>query len=285
MSTNLVPMSIDRLRFGTAGIPSGAEGDTASGIEYNRKKLDLDAFELEFVRSINISKDKAPIIKEAAKVNDILLTCHGQYWVNLNAQTKTKLDKSIGMMVDAATRVYECGGWSITWHFAYLMKQDPKIVYEKVKNAAKEVIKKLKDKGIKIWIRPETNGRVAQWGSLQEVIKLSQDLEMVLPCIDYSHLHASTNGKYNSYEEFCDVLTQLEKGLGKTILDNMHIQAQGVNYSEKGEKNHLNILDSDLKYKELVQSWKDFKIKGVVIPESPNVEKDSLLLKKTYQKL
>jgi len=251
-------MSIDRLRFGTAGIPSGAEGDTASGIEYNRKKLDLDAFELEFVRSINISKDKAPIIKEAAKVNDILLTCHGQYWVNLNAQTKTKLDKSIGMMVDAATRVYECGGWSITWHFAYLMKQDPKIVYEKVKNAAKEVIKKLKDKGINIWIRPETNGRVAQWGSLQEVIKLSQDLEMVLPCIDYSHLHASTNGKYNSYEEFCDVLTQLEKGLGKTILDNMHIQAQGVNYSEKGEKNHLNILDSDLKYKELVQSWKDF---------------------------
>lgn len=278
-------MKIDKLRFGTCGIPLSCKGDTASGIEYNRKDLNLDAFELEFVRSINISKEKAPIIKEIAKKNNILMSCHGQYWVNLNAQDNKKFKKSIGMMVDAAKRAYECGSWSITWHFAYLMKQDPKKVYEKVKQATKEVIKKLKDEGIKIWIRPETSGKISQWGTLQEVIKLSQDLDMVLPCIDYSHLHAFTNGKYNSYEELYNVLKQLEKGLGKTILKNMHIHAQGVEYGEKGEKRHLNLLDSDFKYKEMIKTWKDFKIKGTVIAESPNIEKDSLLLKKIYQKL
>ena len=278
-------MSIDKLRFGTAGIPVGCKGDTASAVEYNRKKLNLDAFELEFVRSINISEEKAPIIKETAKKNDILISCHGQYWVNLNAQDKVKLRKSIGMMVDAAERAYECGGWSITWHFAYLMKQEPEKVYEKVKDATKEVVKKLKDKGIKIWIRPETNGRVAQWGNLNEIIKLSQEVDMVLPCIDYSHLHASSNGKYNTYEEFKDILIKLEKGLGKTILNNMHIQAQCVEYNHTGERRHLNILQSDMKYKEMVKTWKEFKIKGVIIPESPNVEEDSLMLQKIYQKI
>ena len=108
---------------------------------------------------------------------------------------------------------------------------------------------------------------------------------MVLPCIDYSHLHASSNGKYNTYEEFKDILIKLEKGLGKTILNNMHIQAQGVEYNHTGERRHLNILQSDMKYKEMVKTWKEFKIKGVIIPESPNVEEDSLMLQKIYQKI
>ncbi|QQG39279.1 MAG: TIM barrel protein [Candidatus Woesearchaeota archaeon] len=277
----------DKLRFGTAGIANKAHAlnlDTAQAIEFNRKQLNLDAFELEFVRSINISKEKSPLIKEVSQKNDITISCHGQYWVNLNAQEEIKLKKSIGMMVDAAKRVYECGGWTITWHFAYLMKQDPVKVYQKVKEATKKVIKKLKDENIFIWIRPESNGRTAQFGQLDDLIKLSQEVEMVLPCIDYSHLHASSNGKYNTYEEFKEILARLEKGLGKEILNNMHIQAQGVEYSDKGEKRHLNIKESDCNYKDMVKSWKEFKIKGVVIPESPNIEEDALLLKKTYEK-
>ena len=64
----------------------------------------------------------------------------------------------------------------------------------------------------------------------------------------------------------------------------MHIQAQGVEYTGKGERRHMNIKESNLRYKDLVKSWKDYKIKGVVICESPNIEEDSLLLQKEYNK-
>ena len=64
----------------------------------------------------------------------------------------------------------------------------------------------------------------------------------------------------------------------------MHIQIAGVNYSDKGELNHLQLKDSDLRYDEIVRSWKEFKIAGVVISESPNIEGDALMLKRIWEK-
>ena len=65
----------------------------------------------------------------------------------------------------------------------------------------------------------------------------------------------------------------------------MHIHLTGIEYGEKGEKHHLNLKDSDLKYKELIKALKDFKVKGAVISESPNIERDALLVKKIYDKI
>ena len=65
----------------------------------------------------------------------------------------------------------------------------------------------------------------------------------------------------------------------------MHIHLSGIAYREKGEKNHLVLKDSDLNYADLLRAWKAFNLKGVVICESPNIEKDALLLQKTYKSL
>ena len=55
-----------QLLFGTAGIPISAKGlGTIEGIGEVRK-LGLDAMELEFVRNINITKDKTSEVKESA---------------------------------------------------------------------------------------------------------------------------------------------------------------------------------------------------------------------------
>jgi len=164
------------------------------------------------------------------------------------------------------------------------MKDNPKDVYNKVKEAIKLILQELKKDEIEIFIRPETAGKISQFGNINEIIKLSEEFENVLPCIDWSHIHAYNNGKYNTKEEFKEVLSLIENKLGRNALDNVHFHCQGINYNEKGERNHLNLKESDFNYKELVKVWKEFKLKGVVICESPNVEKDSLLLKETYEK-
>ena len=65
------------LVFGTAGIPIATEPrNTVNGVE-TVKKLGLGAMELEFVHSVNISKEKAPDVKNAADKNNVKLTCHG----------------------------------------------------------------------------------------------------------------------------------------------------------------------------------------------------------------
>lgn len=273
------------LLFGNPGIPlSTNPRDTFNGIK-QVKALGLDAMELEFVQNVNVSEQLAFEIKKLAKEQGTVLTCHGQYFINLASSEPAKYRASISRIISAAKRLHECGGWSATWHMGFYLGRPKDKVHEQVVKGVKEVVKKLKDEGINIWIRPETTGKESQWGDLQETIKLSQEVEMVLPCVDFAHLHARYNGKYNSEEEFKDVLTQVEAGLGRDALNNMHVQVCGINYGPKGEKHHLNLQESDMNWRELLQVWKEFKLKGVVITESPNVESDALLLKREWENL
>ncbi len=272
------------LLFGTAGIPHSAKGlGTVEGIR-EVKRLGLGAMELEFVQNVNVSDKVAPEVKKTAEQEEIILTCHGQYYVNLASLEKAKLEASKKRLWLAAKTAADCGCWSVLWHMAFYQGQPKEKVFEQVKGVVKELVKKLKDYGSKVWVRAETTGKASQWGDLQECIRLAQSVEQVLPCIDFAHLHAR-DGKNNSFEEFKHSLSLVEKGLGRDALQNLHCHVSGINYTEKGERNHLNLPDSDLKYRELLKALREFKCKGVVISESPNIEGDALLMQKVWQKL
>ncbi len=276
---------MNKLLFGSAGIPICAKGtDTVSAIS-EVKKIGLDAMELEFVRNINISKEKAPLVKKASEENEIVLTCHAPYYINLSSIEKAKIHASIKRIVESAKTASLCGAWSVCFHPAYYGELDKEKTYDIVKKNLKEVMQKLKADEVKIWVRPETMGKRTQFGDLQECVRLSEEINGILPCIDFSHLHARANGKFNTYDEFCNCLAFVEKKLGKEALKNMHIHAQGIEYSEKGERNHLNLKDSDLNYKDLLKAWKEFKICGIVICESPNIEEDALMMKMIWERM
>jgi len=269
------------LLFGTAGIPNCTKGDTVEGIG-DVKKLGLGAMELEFVRQVHIKKDKAPAIRQAASENCITLTCHGPYWINLNAADKKKLHASINYVLDSARIAHMCGGWSVCFHAAYYMKMEKPKAYESVKNSLKSIVSTLQNEGVKIWIRPEFAGKTSQWGGIEELVKASQEVDMVMPCIDFAHVYARSIGTANKYEDYAKILEYMEKHLGREALNNMHIHMEGIAYGNTGERRHTNLKESNINYKAVVKTWKDFGLKGVVISESPNIEEDALFLKKTY---
>ncbi|MFQ6119545.1 MAG: TIM barrel protein, partial [Methanosarcinales archaeon] len=120
-----------------------------------------------------------------------------------------------------------------------------------------------------------------QFGTLEEILNLSMELDGILPCIDFAHLHART-GKNNTYSEFHSILSMIENNLGKESLEDMHIHVSGIEYEIRGEKRHLILKESDFNYQDLLKAWKEFDIKGLVICESPNLEGDALLLKEEY---
>ena len=117
----------------------------------------------------------------------------------------------------------------------------------------------LEKEGNKIWIRPETTGKATQWGDLEEIIRLSKEFETVLPCVDFSHIHARYNGFWNTYDEFASIFEQIGKELGQNALDNFHAHIAGIEYSSKGEKKHLNLEESDFNYKDLLKAFKEVR--------------------------
>jgi len=277
-------MSYSRLCFATAGIPLSAKPGIISGIE-RLKELGLDGMEIEFVRGVRMSDELAHQVRATAKALGKELTAHAPYYINLNSAGKEKQKASEERILQTARKLHLCGGRSATFHAAYYMKASKEAAYAKVKDSLKRITKILQDEGNKVEIRPELTGKPTQWGDIDELIRLSQELEQVLPCIDFAHNHARLKGKFNTYEEFSELFRKLEAGLGKEILSNMHMHLAGINYSEKGERNHLNLQESDLNYKGLMKALKDFKIKGMLVSESPNIEGDSILAKKTYNEV
>lgn len=276
---------MDKLRFGTAGIPLSTPGKatTVDGIKHVRA-LGLDSMELEFVRSVNLKGETIPLVRETAKQNDVVLTCHGQYYVNLNAQDAATLRASVARMLDACSVAWRAGAWSICYHMAYYMNHDKEHVFQRVKDQVTEIVKKLKMDGNEIWLRPETGGKISQFADVDDLVRLSQEVEQVLPCIDWAHHFARSNGEVNNSPEFRKILEKIEAGLGRTALDNMHMHIEGIEYNEKGERYHKNFADSEFGYAELMKVWKEFNIKGVATCESPNIEADALIARETYEK-
>ncbi|MCD6276482.1 MAG: TIM barrel protein [Thermoplasmata archaeon] len=273
---------MNALHFGPAGVPlSSPKRSTIDGIMHVRT-LGLDAMEMEFVRGVKMGENMAKDAGKVARENNVLLTAHGPYFINLNSDDKGKREASVRRIYQTARITWIAGGYSIVFHAAYYGKLSPQKTYENVKAELKTLLGILEDEGIDIWIRPETTGKRSQFGTLEEIVKLSEELPGILPCIDFAHLHARSLGKYNTYEEFYEILSYVEEHLGREALDNMHIHVSGIEYGKKGEIRHLNLKESDMNYESLLKVWREFDIKGVVISESPNLEEDALLLKKLY---
>ena len=173
----------------------------------------------------------------------------------------------------------------MTFHAGFYMKQDPEEVYQMIKEGIVEIVRILKKEKNTIWIRPETTGKATQWGTVEEIVRLSKEVDQVLPCIDFSHIFARSVGKVNSIEDFRKILKYVETELGKKALDNMHIHMSGIHYSDKGERHHQTLNESKFNYLAVLKALKEFDCKGIVISESPIIEKDALMMQKEFEKL
>ena len=273
-----------KLRFGTAGIPRSTEKSSSiEGIK-QVKKLGLNCMELEFVRGVSVNEEMASKIAKTAKENRIILSVHAPYFINFNSPDQKKVHASRHRLLQAARIGHLCGAVSVVFHPGFYMGDEKDGVYKVIKQEILQVTEILQDEGNTIRLRPEVTGKGSSFGDLEEVLRLSSEIENVSPCVDFAHLHART-GEYNSYDEFCSVLTLIKNELSKEALQEMHIHVAGIEYGLKGERKHLNLEDSDLNHSDLLRAFKDFDVKGTVICESPNLEEDALLLQKRYKSL
>jgi len=271
------------LLFGPAGIPlSVKSGKPEDGVRECRR-LGLDCMELEFVYGVRMTEPAAAKVKQAVKETGVRLTAHGPYYINLCSKEPDKVAASVKRVLDTARRGYQCGAESITFHAAFFQGRPADEIFAEVKERFREILAALKKEKVPVDVRPELSGKPSQFGSLEEIIGISKQVKGVLPCVDFSHNYARSAGRNNTYAEFAAMLEALSKGLGPGILQRMHLHVSGIDYTPKGERKHLELEKSDFNWKELLRALADSGVEGFCICESPTLEKDALLLQKTYQ--
>ncbi len=275
----------NKLNFTTAGMPlRTGKGSYPQAFDI-LKEMNLDGMELEFVHGVRMNLEYREFVKKIREENNYVITAHAPFYINLNSKEEDKIDASVTRIIETAKTAYEAGAFSITFHAAFYMGKDKETVYNQVKSKITQISELLKQEKINVWIRPETTGKSTQWGDLEEIVRLSKEFDNVLPCIDFSHLHARSGGEYNTYDEFSKILETVGNEIGTYALENFHGHLAGIDYSSKGEKKHLNLEESDMNYKDLLKAMKEFGIKGALVCESPNIEDDAKLLKTYYESL
>jgi deoxyribonuclease-4 len=275
-------MAFDRILFGTAGVPNSTEKKNSPVDGVKRiHELNLDCMQLEFAHGVRMKEEVSSALRKVSYELKVPLTSHGPYYINLNAREQDKIDSSVERIIQTAKISDLCGAESMTFHAAFYMKDSPYDVFDLVEKSLNVIEERLSRLDIEIELRPELTGKTSQFGSLEELISLSKMVNSCKPCIDFSHLYART-GNVNSYDEFMGILDLLEKELGHDAINNMHIHISGISSNSKGDLKHLNLLQSDFKWQELLKALKDRKCKGYMICNSPNLEKDAQMMKEYY---
>lgn len=272
--------------FGTAGSPQSTPKRPGGSIGtlLHLSSLGLTALELGWVRSVRISEATCAKIKATAIEVGVQLSVHAPYFINLNADGD-EWPKSRKRLMDAAHYGNLAGATDIVFHPGSYFGQTPqktlKIAIPRLNDCAEE----LRFSGNLVTLRPETMGKGALLGSLEDILILSQEIEGVEPCLDFAHLHARPgDGSVNSFEEWCEVLNAYKHTLAATSLKRLHCHLSGIEYGAKGERNHLMIADSDLDLQGLLRALAEFGCSGRILCESPmNMDVDALKIKKTWQ--
>lgn len=276
---------MNKLNFITAGIPICTEPRSYQNAFIDLAKMNLDGLEVEFVRGVNMNPQTQKEVRELTKTNGMVLTAHAPYYINLNAKEEEKIEASIRRIIETAEVAHNFGGYSIVFHAGFYLKQEKDPVYKNIQKQFVKIIDHLKSNNTNIWIRPEITGKDSQWGDLDEVIAISKEFDMVLPCVDFSHMHARTVGGWNTYDDFARIFERIGTEIGAYALENFHAHLAGINYGPKGEKNHIMLEESDMNYKDLMRAFKAFDVKGVLVCESPIMEDDAKLIKAYYESL
>jgi deoxyribonuclease IV len=273
-------------RFGTVGSPASAAQNKGSvGGIMRLRELNLSALELAWVQSVRVTDETCAKIKAAGEECDIAISVHAPYYINLNADTEEMWLAGRERLLAAARCGHKAGATDIIFHPGSYMKREPRAAYASARDRLCEVADTLKKEKVAVTLRPETMGKSAMLGTLEEAINWSREIENVLPCVDFAHLHARPgDGSFNSYDEFTAALQLIASGLGERGLKRMHIHFSGIAYGPKGERNHLNLADADIKYKELFKALANIGAAGRVMSETPNMEEDAVLMQSTYQR-
>ncbi|MCK4319092.1 TIM barrel protein [Candidatus Micrarchaeota archaeon] len=276
-------MKKQKVFFGPAGIPLQCKGGILEGVECCNE-LGFKAMEMEFGMGIWLKEDKTKEVKKLAKKMNVHLSSHAPYWINFCSKEKKKQETSIRNLYLSAKASALAGATITVFHPGYYQKQDSKICLKRTKKLLAEIKEKLDKKKLKIILGAETVGKKSQFGSLKENIEMAQELNFVKPVFDFAHMHAREDWRFRKKDDYLKFFEYVEREL-PGITKNFHSHFSEINYTEKGERNHL-VLGSNNEppYKPLMKMLAENGYGGRIICETPALEIDAKKMKKEYLK-
>jgi deoxyribonuclease-4 len=281
----------DRPRFGPAGVPPPFRiiGAKLSDVPGLLREEGLDALEYEAVRwgqKPQIKQQDAENLGREAEKNDVLLSLHGSYFINLSGK-KEVVEASKRRLIACATAAQWMGAYVVVFHPGFYGRVEKSYAFRNCIAAIRDVIEKMNSLGIqKVKLGPETMGRLFQLGTLDEILTICETVEQTQLVIDWSHLHARSKGRFKKIDDFRSVVEEAEKRLGTEAARNMHCHFSKIEYTDKGERRHHILEEARYgpDFQMLAEVIAEFNLRPVIICETPILDIDAMKMRDILRK-
>jgi len=238
---------------GVAMVKFGPGGNSESFYEQGYKlsvdmpgwlrKMGLDAYEYQCNKGVKIGRKTAEEMGRNAALNNIFLSIHAPYYINMASPEEEKRINSVRYIFETLEAAKWMGAKRIVVHVGSYSKVDKKWALETSAGVLVKTLQIAKENSLDdIAICPEVLGKVNQIGTLDEILALCSLDEKLIPTVDFGHLHARGMGALKEEEDFIKVFEKIEKVLGYERLRRLHIHFSRIEYGKGGEKRHR-VLD------------------------------------------
>ena len=254
------------------------------------KSLNLDCFEYSFGRGVMIKSQTAEEIGKEFANNGIEISVHAPYFINLATQEDDKALNNHRYIFDSLRALRAFGGNRCVFHPGSPLKTPRDQAMKVLLGRFEEVLKIKNNEGFEdLLLCPETMGKIAQLGNLEEVIAMCNiGDDNIVPCIDFGHLNSRERGLYFTKDDYKRTIDRLIDGVGESKTNRMHVHFSKIQYSSGGEVRHLTFDDTTYgpEYEPLMQVFADYKLNPYIVCESAGTQtRDALAMKKYYNTL
>ena len=276
-------------KFGPAGNAESFPYKSSVDAPRWLQELGLDCYEYQCGKGVRVKEDTAVALGRQAQEHGVALSLHAPYFINLANPDPESQEKTIGYITSSCLVADQMGATRVVIHSGALMKRTRREAQEIALKTLPQVIRACDSQGFAhIALCPETMGKINQLGDLDEVLRLCQVHESLIPCVDFGHLYARSLGKDEGAEAVERMLSRMESELGTDRASRFHSHFSHIEFTPNGGEKCHRTFDDDGGYgpawEPLAQAVAERGWSPTFICESAGTQaEDALTMKRIYQ--
>lgn len=266
------------IKFGTSG---NGEHFYEQGLKHTEqaaeycKNLGLDCYEYSFGRGVNMSEATAISIGRAFKAAGVEISVHAPYFINFATPDEEKARNSYRYVLESAKYLQLMGGKRLVFHPA----AQGKATRDEAVDLTRRRLEILKDSIYEYGFEdltfcPETMGKLAQIGTLEEIVSFCKIGKCFTPAVDFGHINAREQGSLRTTHDYLTRLQYMIDELGYDRVKHFHVHFSKIMYGGKGEIKHLTFEDDIYgpEFSPLSVALKELKLEPYIICESAGTQ-------------
>ena len=279
------------IKFGPSGTD---EAFAAAGYSHTTevpgfiKDNGLDIFEYSFGRGVRITKETAEKIGQAFREKEVGISVHAPYYINFAGEDPEKLRATFDHLFASLDAVKYFGGTRAVFHPGSPLKSERGEAMDRLMRSMNLFMEEFYLKGYEDrFVCAETMGKINQLGDLDEIIRIVNVADNILPCVDFGHLNARTYGSLKTKDDYKRVIDALIDGVGEKKVKNMHVHFSKIEYGKGGEIRHLTFADQTYgpEFEPLAELLAEYRLEPWILSESAGTQSiDAKTMKNLYFK-